>query len=102
MEIYYINQLKKNRAEDTVRSPDFAGKQSVEFVLYNQGKEKKLEGDALVLYIYKGLGGVIAEGSVAKEASQLAKEAKKREGGAKAARERNKRGKKIVAKLKKK
>lgn len=85
MDIYYPSQAKLKRAKDAIENYDVIltthprKKFKAEIKLVDKGRAKKLEGDALVDFVYEGLGGApVLKGSEAKEAEKNAKEAQKR------------------------
>lgn len=63
MSKFYASEVKKFRAQAAVESPEkFAkdnGEGCAELVLVKRGKEEGLKGEALVDYVYEGLGGRI-------------------------------------------
>ena len=77
MNIYYPSQEKLQRAKYAVNNYDVLMRQHPEISdlrLVDMGKGKKLEGDALVDYVYQGLGGSAKlEGVEAIEAEKNAK-----------------------------
>ena len=79
---YYPSESKKDRAasaianynRESAKHPDKA-----EYKLVGEGLGKKLEGEALLDFVYSGLGGASAlEGAEAKEAEEKSEKAKAR------------------------
>lgn len=55
----FLNKSKEQRAKDVINSPKHFPEDSVERKALALGQAEKLEGDALVDYVYRKIGGAV-------------------------------------------
>ncbi len=74
--IFLASTDKHDRAKQVINYPNSFGDNSVERTLLDSGLAEKLEDQALVEHIYRGLGGLVLTGEKAKEVKKAVEDRK--------------------------